>query len=290
MRYSLMPPDFMKLGTARLHVRKANNGFIILRAGRQIDVVTENPWHNFMNNDRYLGIEIDFDPLLDEEFGVTTNKQQINPSERMWEILKQNGVHSALKQLIADYKGANSEDEAATEAGKEKASEEIAAATEKFRKQKALPASPVRERESQKELQAEVDRLQKETGKPKEQIVDEIEAKRYKVDYETIPGAPFFRMLQLGGQRRLLINTAHRFYTDLYGGPVIASKRVRTALEFLLIVLGECELDSTPEKEKFYRYERNEWSRRLDIMLEELNSRVPVEDVIEASDPDLVRA
>jgi hypothetical protein len=65
---------------------------------------------------------------------------------------------------------------------------------------------------------------------------------------------------------------------------------LKTALELLLIVLGECELDSTPEKEKFYRYERNEWSRRLDIVLEELNSRAPLEDVIEAKDPDLLSA
>src|SRR5262249_42875231 len=97
-------------------------------------------------------------------------------------------------------------------------------------------------------------------------------------------------MLQVGGQKRLLINTAHRFYSNLYDAPGMTSKRLKTALELLLIVLGECELDSTPEKEKFYRYERNEWSRRLDIMLEELNIRVPLEDVVEASDPDLVRA
>jgi hypothetical protein len=65
---------------------------------------------------------------------------------------------------------------------------------------------------------------------------------------------------------------------------------VKTALELLLIALGECELDSTAEKEKFYRYERNEWSRRLDVMLEELNQRMPIEDMIEARDPDLVIA
>ena len=289
VRYSSMPPDFMHQGTARLKVRKENNGFIFLRAGRQIDVVAKNPWHTFINNDRYFGIEINFDPLLDEDFGVTTNKQQITPSERMWEILKNNGVQNALKQLGADYKAANNKDQAAADATKDKPSEKIAATTEKFRKQKAVPPSPSRELESQKELEAEVARIHKETGKPKEQIVDEIESKRYKVDYEHFPGAPFFRMLQVGGQRRLLINTAHRFYSDLYGGPALASKRVKTALELLLFVLGECELDTTPEKEKFYRFERNEWSRRLDIMLEELNSHAPIEDVIEANDPALVR-
>jgi hypothetical protein len=34
-------------------------------------------------------------------------------------------------------------------------------------------------------------------GQAAAQIVDEIEAKRFKVDFESNPGAPFFRMLQV---------------------------------------------------------------------------------------------
>ena len=62
----------------------------------------------------------------------------------------------------------------------------------------------------------------------------------------------------------LLINTAHRFFTDVYAVQEgHEGARIRASLELLLFVLGECELDTNEEGKIWYVSERIEWSRRL---------------------------
>jgi hypothetical protein len=282
VRYSFMHgPKFTKGSKARLNIRKENNGFIVLRAGRQIDVVTKNPWWVIKNNDKFNGVEIDFDPALDQEFGVTVNKQQIVMKDGMWDRLEENGVRKAFEQMKKDYEKAEDIEDAEDDAAKPRESEDIAAKTAKFRVRKSVPKSQEKQREGDERLKREIDRIKRETGRPEEDVKAELEEDAFKVWTEDLPGAPFYRMLQVGGQRQLYINIAHRFYTDLYQG-ARTSPRLRTALELLLIVLGEYELDASTEQEKFYRTERNEWSRRLDVMLDELAERDPLEDAREA--------
>lgn len=281
VRYSYLPPDFQKGSDGRFKVMKENNGLIMLRAGRQIDVVTKLPDVTLINYDRNWGIEIDFDPTLDEEFGVTTNKQQITISDRMWDLLKQNGVISALKALRKRL-GEDKNKREAAEQPKDKKSEKVAAATQKLRTRKAVPPSPEKEAKSQKLLEDETKRISKDTGKPEEAVKKEIESQPFKVDFEELPGAPFYRMLQVGAQKQLKINLSHRFYSDVYAGPH-SSPRLQSALELLLIVLGECELDSEKERDAFYRTERPEWSRRLEIVLEDLDRSDPIVDLKSAA-------
>lgn len=281
VRFSLMEPDFMDNNSNRFKVRKANNGIIVLRAGRQVDVVTsECPWRTWLNYDRYVGIELGFDPVLDEDFGVTVNKQQVRLSERMWELLDKNGVKNAMTQLFRDFERMRKEEKAKEEEGKIRESEEIAAKTEKFRQTKALPPSPQREQDAKKNLETEVTRVARESGKPVDEVRTEIESRKYQVKFEMAIGAPFYRVAPVGGAIFLYINLAHRFFTDVYDG-LRASDRMKTSLELLLITLGECELESTTDKERFYKYERVEWSRRYEAMLEELDGRRPL---VEAND------
>jgi len=281
VRYSYMPDGFQRrkdgsLGP-RWKVMKENNGFIILRAGRQIDVVTKIPDKVLQTYDCNWGLEIDFDPTLDEYFGVTTNKQQITISEGMWAMLTQNGVLNAMKEMHARFMREKDAKKGKKRGAEDKESEQIAAETLKLRARKAVPPSPEKEEKSQKLLEEETKRIAKDTGKPEETVKKEIESRPFKVDFEELPGAPFYRMLQVGGQKQLRINLSHRFYSDVYAGPH-TSARLQAALELLLIVLGECELDSEKEREAFYRTERPEWSRRLEIMLEDLDQRDPIVD------------
>jgi hypothetical protein len=281
VRYSYMPDGFQRRPdgstSPRLRVMEENNGLIVMRAGRQIDVVTKIPGKVVQNYDRNWGIEVDFDPTLDEEFGVTTNKQQITISERMWEILKQNGVINAAKELYKRYESETKTRKEKEKEQQQKESEQIATETQKHRLRKAVPASQEKEQKSRELLEEETKRIAKDTGKPEEAVKKEIESRPYKVDFEDLPGAPFYRMLQVGGQKQLRINLAHRFYSDVYAGPD-ASSRLQSALELLLMVLGECELDAEKERDAFYTSERSEWSRRLEIVLEALDKRDPLID------------
>lgn len=66
-----------------------NGGVSILRAGREI----ANGWHLMggkrrENYDDWWRCEIEFDPILDEHFGITINKQAVRPSAALREAIE----------------------------------------------------------------------------------------------------------------------------------------------------------------------------------------------------------
>ncbi len=285
IRYSYLPYGFQKGGKGRLNVMKENNGIIVMRAGRQIDVVNRAPFTTFVNYDRNWKAEIDFEPTLDEYFGVTTNKQQITISEGMWDILKDKGLNAAIKAMRKRFKEEKAAAEAAAEAAKAKASEEAMKEAQKYRTRKRPPQSPEREKAARKRLEEEIAKRAKATGRRPEEIRAELEQTDFKVAFESMQGAPFYRMEQVGGLRILWINTSHRFFTDVYNGPT-TSPHVRSALEVLLFVLGDCELSAQEDLERFYQRERSQWSSEMNLILDILDERDSVDDAKSANDVD----
>jgi len=286
VRYSYMPPKFQgdKPKNARFPVMKVNEGLTVVRSGRQIDVVKQFPDQDsisIVNYDRNWGAEISFDPVLDEEFGVTTNKQQITLTDRMWDLLRQNGVIAAIKQLRKRFDEELHAAKAKENEGKPRSSEEILAESDKFRK--APPTTVEKQKEQQERLKKEVERQKRATGKPEEEITSQILNQPYKIEFEKLPGAPFYRAEQIGGQKRVYINLAHRFYTDVYEGSD-SSPRVKTALEILLFVLGSCEIEATGDRERFYAAERGEWSKQLATNLDLFEERDSTVDAKSARD------
>jgi hypothetical protein len=94
VRFLQMPYNFLRLDPAqpkekgqrnnpRFGVRDQNNGIVVLRSGRQLDVVSSSRGQDadlkrpfYVNNDdRTWFIEVDFSPVLDGDFSVTTSKQ-----------------------------------------------------------------------------------------------------------------------------------------------------------------------------------------------------------------------
>jgi hypothetical protein len=105
------------------------------------------------------------------------------------------------------------------------------------------------------------------------QLELELLNRPYKVDIESMPGAPFFRMRQLGGSKLLSLNTSHRFYTDVYAGPN-SNAALRAALEVLMFSVGDSILDATEATQSFYKLEVPVWSSKLDFALEQLSLSV----------------
>jgi len=109
LRYSYLPPSFASIDKSRdaiglnanerFSVLKDYHGIIFSRNGRLIDCKTKTPWTTFINNDRYIRIEVEFPASLDELFGVTTAKQQISVSSDMWDRLREAGLAKAIEQL-----------------------------------------------------------------------------------------------------------------------------------------------------------------------------------------------
>ncbi len=265
----------------RGRVKLQNMGISVCRMGREIDLITRidtEKWANVPtvteNNDRYWGVEIDFPAELDEEFSVTTSKQQIRFSERIWEILKNNNVEAAIRGLKKSVDEDQKKDkEPNTEENEPRPSERVMEEADKFKTNVPGNTSEEREEASRTAFEQEVKRRKSKEGKTEEQVREELnkdmELRKYRIEFEDYPDGAFFRGQQIGGQYVIYINRKNAFYSALYAAPN-SNDAVRSALEILLFVLGQSEADAAGNKEKslFYTTERLVWSRNLHNALE----------------------
>jgi hypothetical protein len=291
LRFSFRHPKFQRdkenslINSRWLPVKQNNGYFIVCRSGRQIDVVkeanyaSENDNTTLQNFDAQWSIELDFDPILDELFGISTNKQQVEIDSYLWEIFKENGIPSiisafrrkdeGLREIERDKK--NQKDEGPSD------SEVIMKDADRFEK---TTVSEEKQLEADQKLNTEAETIAKEQDKDVEEVLQELtddaSKHKFKVELTDYPGAPFYSVELWGPQFRLKINRAHRFYKDLYSQQ---DERGTTALELLLFVLGKSEIEApTDDMQMFYNQERMEWSRRLDLRLRLLDKNNPLID------------
>ena len=292
IRASYLPPTFQRAEPTKPHkmnkrhaIMKEYNGILICRDGRQIDCVAPR-FTKFQNYDCNVKVEVDFEPELDEFFGITTAKQQIVLDESMWERLEQAGrlrdlINDIRKRFAADNNDLGAKEKSSHEAETSRASEEAMAATEKF-KVKPSVVSDRKKAEGRKNLEQAVMKAAEKTGKAKKDIQSDLEkratVRRFEVEFQAIPEGPFYRPYRLGEQKRLIINTQHPFYEKVY----TVSPEVSSSLEVLLLVLAEAELEADGDAEAFYKASRNLWSERLRHALDALRPDEAMRDAASA--------
>jgi hypothetical protein len=262
----------------RLSIMKEYNGILVCREWRHIDTVTP-PWTKFQNFDANTKIEVNFDPALDEHFGLTTAKQQIVISDEMWEKLQHSGKGGgALIELVQDLRGKHEESRTQLAAGAENlAGEELPRPSivamqdsEKF-KDFVPPETPDQKMEATRNLEQEAAVIATNNRKPVEEVLQDLqketEGKRWEIQFSSVPEGPFYRPYRLGEQKKVVLNTEHPFYVKLYEP---SHPDVRSALEVLLFVIAERELESSGDGAVFYKAERQKWSDRLRHALDKL--------------------
>jgi len=267
----------------RYKILKDYNGILVCRAGRQIDVVTRVPshWLTIINFDRFWKLEIDFEPVLDEYFGITTHKQQIVFAESLLSHLEREGFPELIRDLRRHMKKSRADVLAALEKRQEqrRPSEEALADTQK-RKPHVKP-SPAQVQKGQENLEREARKQAEITGESVEKVKERLREQTiefpYKVDAEAVPDGPIYRGVRLGKQYRLILNTCHRFYSDVYE-PAKNVPGLSSKIEAALFVLAEAELDSGEDQEAFYKAARIYGSQRLTDVLDHLDGIVDRED------------
>ncbi|WP_418152429.1 ATP-binding protein [Litorimonas sp. RW-G-Af-16] len=290
VRYASYPLSFYSVdksknasgnnANARFKVKNSNRGIIVTRMGRQIDVVEHTPWsglEKFRNDDRYWGVEIDFPAELDEEFTIANSKQGVVMTERIWDKLEDAGVRAAIKSLRKAHTEAKKAKAASPEPEEgPRASEASMKAAEKFAPKKAGKNSEARQKKALETLEQHAKKIAKETkgnaSEIKEKIQIEAKEHPYKVKFEDMPGAPFFRIELLGALHVLYINRKHRFFGELYSSENLTQFH-RGALEVLLFTFGIGELDAigNTDRTTFFTAEKNGWSDRLNAALGQLS-------------------
>jgi hypothetical protein len=287
VRAALLPPNFQLKDPGgsggatnnRFNIMKEYNGLLVCRERRQIDCVSPR-WTTFQNYDRNIKVEIDFDPELDEYFGITTAKQQIVIADEMWEKLQHSGRGGGgLVDLVEDLRRRRDElrDELKAQTsskegkGEPRPSEVAMTETERFKGATPEPTPEQRE-EAERNLEREAKERAEASGKPQEEVVEELRQetarRRWEVEFAAIPEGPFYRPKRLGEQKRIILNTDHPFFAKVYD----LAPEVRSALEVLLLVLAERELESSGDAEIFYKAERQRWSERLRHALDVLTT------------------
>jgi len=251
LRYAWLPPSFGSAdkdrdavglnANPRFAIMKDYHGVIFSRNGRLIDVQTRTPWTSFINNDRYIKVEVEFSASLDEAFGVTTSKQQVTVTPPLWELLREAGLPKAIEQLRNKVREAKLD---------RRLARLMPGPGEPFLSERAMQDSGV------------VNRLKRDGH----QYDLCLRVSPYRLTFEDLPGEPFFRIDRHGGARTLHLNTAHRFYSDVYDGPT-ASPAMRSALELLLFSIGDVILDSMEPNQAGHERQLRLWSRRLELAL-----------------------
>ena len=249
VRYAFFPATFASIdkqraawgrnANARFPILRDHNGIVCLRMGRQIDVVTRGPWAPFQNNDRYWKVELDFPASLDEEFGITTSKQRVEVSSRIWQILEEAGVGKAVEQLRRMNAKARAWPKDVAQGYGEWRSSTLAM----VRSRRVSRAGEI------------------------DNSADDKLGRRYAVRIEAAPGRPFFWIDCVDSENTLVLNSAHRFFTDIYASPH-AVDDLRGMLEVLLFTFGENELDRLGGADGVRRLESPGWSARLAAALD----------------------
>lgn len=100
--------------------------------------------------------------------------------------------------------------------------------------------------------------------------------KKWEIELLAVREGPFYR--RLGEQKRIVINTEHPFYSTIY----IRAGEAKHALEVMLFVLAERELDSNGDAETFYKSECQKWSDPLRHALDVLLTDESLQDKVSA--------
>lgn len=267
IRFAMYPEDWQHLGAGKGENRQRKlphlRGISVVRAGREIDygyfdLVAQQ--HGF---DNFWGAEIQFEPELDEFFGVTHTKQQIHLIEQMksrLEPIVRGNVHS-LRELLKRRAGSRGVSNAT--------------AAEQKAKMKDRQLRAIKDEETPQQQSLALQHAEEYAQKhPREEETPDDARRRaltfpYVLELENNPEGPFYRTLMAGPTTYVYLNTDHPFYADIYAPLALSepNQGAKTGIELLLFALARAERQASEDTQDFYRHERNEWSNILRVYL-----------------------
>ena len=292
-RFSILPEAWMaddiKVNRNQRHLFH-HRGISVLRVEREMELtLMKVVGIRETDSDAWWGGEIHVPPALDEAFGISNNKQGIHPK-----IFVRDCLRTALKPTVSKLREiANQrrkEQREVRRGGQPTFTERRAAEAEQLLGAAyTVPNDP--------EYQAQVERSLRDfasrhcrTGETPEMAYERIKRSTYLLEFEHSPEGPFYRVDSFGRHVITYINTAHRFYEQIWGplGSVtlnvqnggdaddegaddaLNNNTPQAALAMMLMSLARVELsfrDRGDEAEEWFRTVRSDWSRNLRTFL-----------------------
>lgn len=238
-----------EVNSSRWKVMRQNFGLVFRRFGRKMEVVDKSSklgGFNLQNYSNYWKCEVNFPATLDEQFEVTTSKQQITPSDNIIKTLEDAGVFRLLNKL---------EDKYGEERGVLKSKRENAPADSEREREAEIIARATALTEGAEVATTEHHERVNKAKERKQKRIEEIAAEKnisyeqaatdYQSLYEGRPrvcrevalgqSQPFISLEEHGSTIEVLINTDHKFFKNFYCGTGANSETQQTwQLYFLL--------------------------------------------------------
>ncbi len=232
-------------------------GVSLVRAGREVDY----GWF-FMgskhreNYDDWWRCEIQFDPVLDEAFGITHTKQQVRPQARLIEALT-----PELEDVARALNGRARKAHTAVKAG-ERFSEAERLANERDHLLPPLPSKP------DPKAKALLKDLEKSHPVLRRGSSDEV--LRYTIVEGAVKDTSFFSYAHDGQRLVLVLNPDHPFYREIYkplaDGDSPRDQQLRAKIELMLLAAARSEAAAKGKDQALAR-QRLEWSNTLAAFL-----------------------
>jgi len=234
-------------------------GISIVRGGREVDY----GWF-FMgtkhreNYDDWWRCEIQFDPVLDEAFGITHTKQQVRPQAHLIEALTPD-IEANARVLNSRARKAH----LAAKAG-ERFSEAERLANKRNHLLRPLPAKP------KTESKALMKTLEKTHPALRRRSNNGDQGSRYAIVEGKVKNTCFFAYAYDGERLVLVLNPDHPFYREIYkplsDGDSPHDQQLRAKLELLLLAAARGEASLRRGEAALERF-RVEWSNTLAVFL-----------------------
>jgi hypothetical protein len=232
--------------------------------------------------DRFIGVEVSFDPELDAYFGVRNVKHGVVPQEEL-----RDKIRHLLDRFIREAREKREETwGAASREAQEHSGEHAEIVQAAKEANRTLPKSRAKGPDTPEERQRVLDDLATDVGKEededKEEYLEEIKDLPFVVESVDFPGNVFVDIQHLDGQVIIRLNTRHRFYREMWEPiksiagrdpgavsgeeAVRAARRTIEALTLLFIAYGKAEsMDDNPRDR--YADIRMYWGQFLDSLM-----------------------
>ena len=301
IRFSIALPETQKIGgnSALGKHYKQNTGISFIRAGREIDFNDFGFYNTQEERQRWWGCEIRFEPILDELFGVTNNKQSLRRIKyvsrkelekehpecfeelfdtdlklklclELSKIFKNN--HSKIWDIILNRA-------AGTRSNKLETIDKSTKIANKELEKKSVKTESSIEGDTKTEIQKEKEWTEIISKSEPTLTKDEVESKAkikksllIDKSFSSWPGSQFICKETVGQTCRLVINQRHIFYSDLYKAlEDLGDKKYIESLDLLLMSYARMEdelYDNTDDLDKI----RSKWGEHLAGFLQRLKT------------------
>ncbi len=239
--------------------------------------------------DRFIGIEVQFSPELDDYFGVRHVKRGVEPHGDL-----RDKIRDRLKRYVPQARKKIEEQHDAAARREEDSAGEHAAVTDALKDtNRKLPKGKVKPSDDDDKVRDDaLGELAKDIGKDggeeKEDYVNRTRELPFVIESVSFPGQAFIELKHFSNQIIIQLNTRHRFYRELWEpikeiaeqdpGTVSGEQAVRAArrtVEALtLLVAAYAKAESMDEDPSQYTDLRNYWGQFLDTLMSKIKNVV----------------